>query len=106
MRRREFIKLLGAAVTWPGAVLAQSRTPRIGILALGNPDPQLFIKEFREGLRELGYIDGQNISKLAQTLAELLNKKLRVGISQRQDANPRRPALRQNSAWPSHCRTE
>jgi putative ABC transport system substrate-binding protein len=66
--------------------MAQSRTPRIGILALGNPDPQIFVKEFREALRELGYIEGQNIllelrsaggdpSKLAPLAAELVTTK-------------------------------
>jgi len=63
IRRREFVAALGAAVAWPLASLAQPSTaPRIGILALGNLDPGLFFKEFREGLRELGYIEGQSIA--------------------------------------------
>ena len=37
------------------------KLPRIGILVLGNPDPASFLKEFREGLRELGYVEGQTI---------------------------------------------
>ncbi|MEI8152812.1 MAG: ABC transporter substrate binding protein, partial [Hyphomicrobiales bacterium] len=41
--------------------MAQSGLPRVAVLALGNPDPQTFMKEFREGLRELGYVEGQNI---------------------------------------------
>lgn len=61
MRRREFLVLLGA-VAWPVVGLAQTaRLPHIGILVLGNPDPAPFLKEFREGLRQLGYIEGQNI---------------------------------------------
>jgi putative tryptophan/tyrosine transport system substrate-binding protein len=87
VRRREFAALLGAAAVWPAAVVAQSRTPRIGVLALGNPDPQIFLNEFREGLRELGYIEGQNIrlevrsaggdaNKLAPLAAELIAAKV------------------------------
>ena len=61
MRRRKFIVLLGgAAVAGPVAGWAQpGKVPRIGILVLGNLDPAPFLKEFREGLRELGYVEGQ-----------------------------------------------
>jgi putative ABC transport system substrate-binding protein len=61
MKRREFIAFVGATMAWPAPVMAQGKMPRIGILALGTPDPQIFIRQFREGLRELGYIEGQNI---------------------------------------------
>jgi putative ABC transport system substrate-binding protein len=64
MKRREFITLLGgAAATLPSALYAQPRKPaKIGVLVLGNPDPALFLQELQEGLRELGYVDGQNIA--------------------------------------------
>ena len=86
MRRREFAVLLGAAVVWPSAALARSGMPRVAVLALGNPDPQIFMKEFREGLRELGYVEGQSIqlelrsaggdaNKLAPLAAELVATK-------------------------------
>jgi putative tryptophan/tyrosine transport system substrate-binding protein len=86
MRRREFAVLFGAALVWPGAAIAQSGAPRVAVLALGNPDPQTFMKEFREGLRELGYVEGQNIqlelrsaggdaNKLAQLAVELVATK-------------------------------
>lgn len=86
MRRREFVVLLGAAAIWPGAAVAQSGAPTVAVLALGNPDPQIFMKEFRAGLRELGYVEGQNIqlelrsaggdaSKLAPLAAELVATK-------------------------------
>jgi putative ABC transport system substrate-binding protein len=61
VRRREFITLFGAAMVWPGAAMAQGKMPRIGVLALGNPDPTLFLKGLKEGLRDLGYIEGQSI---------------------------------------------
>jgi putative ABC transport system substrate-binding protein len=62
MRRRELITLIGsAAVSWPFAATAQqARVPRIGVLALTNRDERSFGTELREGLRELGLVDGQN----------------------------------------------
>jgi putative ABC transport system substrate-binding protein len=62
MKRRHFLELLGGAAVWPLAAHAQTRVPRIGILALGNLDPMLFLKEFRGSLRELGYVEGQSIA--------------------------------------------
>jgi putative tryptophan/tyrosine transport system substrate-binding protein len=60
MRRREFIKLLGsAAVAWPLSARAQQSTkiPRIGII-----DDSPIWNAFRHGLRDLGYLEGQNIA--------------------------------------------
>jgi putative ABC transport system substrate-binding protein len=64
MKRREFITLLGgAAVAWPLAARAQqAQVPRIGALVLTNADARSFGKELREGLRKLGYIEGQNFA--------------------------------------------
>jgi putative ABC transport system substrate-binding protein len=57
MRRREFIMLVGGATAWPLTARAQqSKTPRVGALVLKDEDAQAFANEFREGLRELGYI--------------------------------------------------
>ena len=61
MQRREFLTFLGsAAVSWPLAADAQhvSKLPRIGYL---SPVSAVSIETFRQGLRELGYIDGTNI---------------------------------------------
>jgi putative ABC transport system substrate-binding protein len=64
MRRREFIRLIGgAAAAWPLAAQAQqSRITRIGALYIGLADAESFKKELREGLRELGYVEGRNIA--------------------------------------------
>jgi putative ABC transport system substrate-binding protein len=35
--------------------------PIVGVLVAGTPDPSVAIKFFREGLRDLGYVDGRNI---------------------------------------------
>jgi putative ABC transport system substrate-binding protein len=63
MRRRELMTLLGGAVTWPLAARAQqAKLARIGALYIGLADAESFKKELREGLRELGYVEGQNIA--------------------------------------------
>jgi putative tryptophan/tyrosine transport system substrate-binding protein len=65
MRRREFIGLVGGAAAWPLAAAAQApeRVFRIGWL--GNTDAREWAewrgREFREGLRDLGYIEGKNL---------------------------------------------
>jgi putative ABC transport system substrate-binding protein len=61
MKRRTFIAGLGAAA-WPVLARGQQGKPaRIGVLVLGNPDPEPFLKTFRAGLREIGYVEGDNI---------------------------------------------
>ena len=63
LKRREFITLFGGAVAWPLAARAQpSKVARIGALYIGLADAESFKKELREGLRELGYLEGQNIA--------------------------------------------
>ena len=64
MRRREFISLVGgfAAGFTQSAHAQQSKIPRIGALYIGLADAELFKKELREGLRELGYVEGKNIA--------------------------------------------
>lgn len=62
MRRRDFITMLGATAVWPVAAPAQQRKPAlIGVLALGNPDPAPFVAGFRDGLRQLGYVEGRDV---------------------------------------------
>jgi putative ABC transport system substrate-binding protein len=62
MKRREFITLLGGAAAWPLVASAQQpgRIARIGYLAsnLANQGP---LDAFRQGLRDLGYVEGRNV---------------------------------------------
>jgi putative tryptophan/tyrosine transport system substrate-binding protein len=65
MRRREFVSLAGAAVAtlWPLALYGQqTKILRVGALYLGNADAESFKTNLRQGLRELGYVEGQNIA--------------------------------------------
>ena len=61
MRRREFIKLLGgAAAAWP--LVGAPALPVIGFLSSASPGLyEHRLRPFREGLKEAGYIEGQNI---------------------------------------------
>jgi ABC-type uncharacterized transport system substrate-binding protein len=67
MKRREFIAVLGAAVTaWPLVARAQQprKVLRIGFLFTGSlesAEGRLSIDAFRQGLHQNGYIEGQNI---------------------------------------------
>ena len=62
MRRRELIAVLTGAVAWPVALKAQqpARIYRMGFLRNGSPPPT-FVEGLRQGMREFGYVEGQNI---------------------------------------------
>jgi putative ABC transport system substrate-binding protein len=65
MRRREFVTLLGGgAAAWPLAARSQQRERSlIGLLAPGFAAAQAdTINAVRQGLREMGFIDGKNIA--------------------------------------------
>ena len=64
LKRREFITLLGgAAAAWPLAAHAQqpAKVPRIGWIAIGTPQGSEFFEAVRQGLRQLGYVEGQSV---------------------------------------------
>src|ERR1700722_9389132 len=62
MRRRDFIWLLSGAATFPLTTRAQQagKLARIGFLSGGaGPNPNIY--GFEHGLRQLGYVEGQNL---------------------------------------------
>src|SRR5262245_56601397 len=89
MKRREFITLLGggtASIAWPLAARAQQQTkvPRIVII---DNSPRW--NAFRHGLRDLGYLEGQNVAfdyaygdgapeRLAEAAAQLVRRPVDV----------------------------
>jgi putative tryptophan/tyrosine transport system substrate-binding protein len=93
MRRRDLILASSALVAWPLAARAQQKAMpvyRIGFLRNGPP-PETFMGGFRQGLRELGYVEGQNISieyglaasadQLPEAAAELVRRNVDVIIA-------------------------
>jgi putative tryptophan/tyrosine transport system substrate-binding protein len=64
MTRRKFITLLGGAATWPLVAHAQRpvKVHRIGYLSLSSASSGApYHKAFVEGLRSLGYVEGENV---------------------------------------------
>src|SRR6516164_3884086 len=63
MRRRDFIKaIVGSAVAWPLAARAQQPAmTRVGIVTIQPPTSPPYAA-FSQRLRQLGYVEGQNLS--------------------------------------------
>jgi len=64
MKRREFITLLGGGAAWPLAARAQTppKMLRVGVVSLVNPRTATFWVAFDRRMRELGYVEGQNLT--------------------------------------------
>ena len=65
LRRRDFIAVLGATAAWPLAAPAQEKgVRRIALLSVGSPnEPQFqgYLAALHEGLRTMGWVEGQNL---------------------------------------------
>jgi len=63
MRRREFITLLGGALTiWPRPASAQKAVPVVGLLSSLSPEPVVkAVAAIYEGLKDQGFVAGQNV---------------------------------------------
>jgi len=79
MTRRAFITLLGGAAAWPVAVRAQQgeRVRRIGVLmnlAADDPEAQVRLAAFHQGLQELGWTVGRNLRIDTRPLSQILDR--------------------------------
>jgi putative tryptophan/tyrosine transport system substrate-binding protein len=65
MRRREFIAFLSGVATWPLVARAQQPMPCVAFVGAESASTNRnFFDAFRQGMREHGYVDGQNITLL------------------------------------------
>jgi hypothetical protein len=88
LQRREFIAGLGGAAAWPLAVRAQRplvRMPRIGII-----DDEPLFDNFRQGLRDLGYVGTRTLLSNADTG---LRKARSIDSLKRHANSPRFPLM-------------
>src|SRR5262245_46224575 len=88
MRRREFISLIGgAAAVWPFAARAQTPAmPVIGLLDPRSPDAMTDrLRAFRQGLKEAGYVEGENVTIIYGFAEDQLNRlqELAAGLVRR-----------------------
>src|SRR5215472_15784350 len=75
IRRRDFMSLLGgAAATWPLPARAQQpAAPVIGVLAPVSQNEEL-LRGFRQGLKEAGFVEGENVSILYRSAENQLDR--------------------------------
>jgi putative ABC transport system substrate-binding protein len=90
VRRRDFIALIGGAAAFPRAARAQAadKVATIGFLSTGGPPNPGSLAAFRQGLSEMGFVDGRNLAieirgaerydQLAPIAADLVRREVAV----------------------------
>jgi putative ABC transport system substrate-binding protein len=113
MKRRDFITLLGGvAAVWPLAARAQQPAmPVIGFISARSPEDSAHLLEaFRRGLKEGGFVEGQNVAiefrwargqydRLPQMADDLVSRRVSVLVAVGGDPSPR-AAKRATSTTP------
>jgi len=66
VRRRDFIKVIAGSAAWPFVARAQQPTSTIRRIGILIPESMLaargLLEAFRQGLKEMGWVEGQNIA--------------------------------------------
>ena len=90
MKRREFVSLLGGALTWPLTASAQPAIPIVALVGGGGGDISTrYVTAFRKGLNEAGTIEGKNATveyhwlegqyeRLPLLMADLVHRRVAV----------------------------
>jgi putative ABC transport system substrate-binding protein len=101
VKRRKFITLLGGAAAWPLAARAQQSMPAIGFMSARSPEDSVHLLEaFRRGLKEGGFVEGQNVviefrwargeyDRLPEMAADLVSRRVNVLTAVGGDPSPR-----------------
>src|SRR6516164_3829907 len=92
MRRREFIALVGASITWPFAARAQQAMPTVGVMSTASPTTTTFGVLFPKLMKEFGWEENRNyrilfrfaeghIDRVPVLADELLGHKVKVMVA-------------------------
>ena len=110
MRRRDFISVIVGATAWPVTSRGQQTVPVVGFVFAGAPSAiaALYVKAFKRGLEEVGFIEGQNVAveynlpgphdeRLPALMDELVQRAVAVIVG---DTSPAIAAKRATSTIP------
>jgi putative ABC transport system substrate-binding protein len=93
LRRRDFVTLIGGTALMPFAARAQQALPVIGLInGTSAQKYEPFVAAFREGLKESGFVDGENVTieyrwaegdynKLPALAADLVKRQVAVIVA-------------------------
>jgi putative tryptophan/tyrosine transport system substrate-binding protein len=93
VRRRDAIVALGSVAAWPLVARARQAGPLVGFLSSRSPGESApLVAAFREGLKEVGYVEGQNVTiafrwadgdytRLAPMAADLAGQRVAVIVT-------------------------
>ena len=110
--RRDVMRLISLAVSWPIAARAQQAPPRMLRVGTASPNPRAFIGwvAFDRRMRELGYIEGQNlafefvhtgdrIDRVSEAIQEFVQRKVDVIV----ESSGRRPGSQGGTGGDRHA---